>query len=228
MPFRSEPGATGEPSEPTDLTAAGTAGNGTGDAATAGSDPIVVSARFEAVEIDLLRLAATQLVDLLEAATTDPQSAISDPAFRRLLPDGYRDDPEAAAEFRRFTSDDLLAAKVRNARSVLGTLTHAPGFDSPGFDAAGQELSDLELLEETDAEASVPEDDQPAVAITLTATAAQAWLRTLTDLRLTLGERLQVSPDGTPQLRGDDAEFLGGLYDWLGMVQESLVHAIDV
>ena len=221
MPFQSEPGGAADDGD--DAYSAPTAAS-----TAAESDPIVVSARFEAVEIDLLRLAATQLVDLLEAATTDPQSAISDPAFRRLLPDGYRDDPEAAAEFRRFTSDDLLAAKVRNARSVLGTLTHAPGFASPGFDAAGRELSDLELMHETDAEASVPEDDQPAVAITLTATAAQAWLRTLTDLRLTLGERLQVSPDGTPQLRGDDAEFLGGLYDWLGMVQESLVHAIDV
>ncbi|MFO7690065.1 MAG: DUF2017 family protein [Cryobacterium sp.] len=210
MPFQSEPdSAAGVPPE-TD------------------TDAIVVSAHFEAIEIDLLRLAATQLVDLLEAATTDPQAAVTDPAFQRLLPDGYRDDPDAAAEFRRFTSEDLLAAKVRNARSVLSTLADAPGFDSPGFDSAGQELHDLEAITETDAEASVPEDDQPAVMIALTAAAAHTWLRTLTDLRLTLGERLQVSPDGTPQLRGDDAEFLGGLYDWLGMVQESLVHAIDV
>lgn len=189
--------------------------------------PIVVSARFEAIEIDLLRLAATQLVDMLEAATTDPQSALTDPAFQRLLPDAYRDDPEAAAEFRRFTSDDLLAAKARNARSVLDTLNEAPGFDSPGFDSEGLEETDLELISETETDASVELDDTDTVAITLDAAAVQAWLRTLTDLRLTLAERLLIGPDGEIRLEGEEASFLGGLYDWLGMVQESLVYAID-
>ncbi|MFC5930062.1 DUF2017 family protein [Cryobacterium melibiosiphilum] len=205
-----------------------------GDAPESGEPgPIVVSARFEAIEIDLLRLAATQLVDMLDAATTDPQSALTDPAFQRLLPDAYRDDPEAAAEFRRFTSDDLLAAKARNARSVLDTLNEAPGFDSPGFDSAGEELTDLDrtdldLVHETEPEASVELDATETVAITLDAAAVQAWLRTLTDLRLTLAERLLIGPDGEIRLEGEEASFLGGLYDWLGMVQESLVYAIDV
>ncbi|TFD47283.1 DUF2017 family protein [Cryobacterium frigoriphilum] len=197
--------------------------------ASAGSvpGPIVVSARFEAIEIDLLRLATTQLVDMLDAATTDPQSALTDPAFQRLLPDAYRDDAEAAAEFRRFTSDDLLAAKVANARSVLDTLNEAPGFDSPGFDSEGREQTDLELISETETDASVALDDTETVAITLDAVAVQAWLRTLTDLRLTLAERLLIGPDGEIRLEGEEASFLGGLYDWLGMVQESLVYAID-
>jgi hypothetical protein len=189
--------------------------------------PIVVSARFEAIEIDLLRLAATQLVDMLDAATTDPQSALADPAFQRLLPDAYRDDAEASAEFRRFTSDDLLAAKARNARSVLDTLNEAPGFDSPGFDSAGDDLTDLDLVSETESEASAELDDTETVAITLDAAAVQAWLRTLTDLRLTLAERLLIGPDGEIRLEGEESGFLGGLYDWLGMVQESLVYAID-
>jgi hypothetical protein len=200
------------------------AGAGSG----AGSpSPIVVSARFEAIEIDLLRLAATQLVDMLDAASTDPQAALTDPAFQRLLPDAYRDDAEAAAEFRRFTSEDLLSAKARNARSVLDTLNEAPGFDSPGFDSQGVELTDLDLMLETDAAASAPLDDTETVAITLDAAAVQAWLRTLTDLRLTLAERLLIGPDGEIRLESEEASFLGGLYDWLGMVQESLVYAID-
>ena len=41
-----------------------------------------------------------------------------DPALRRLLPDAYPDDEEAAGEFRRFTERDLRAAKADNARLV--------------------------------------------------------------------------------------------------------------
>jgi len=207
--------------------------------------PLVVSARFEAIEIDLLRLAVTQLVDMLDAATTDPQSALTDPAFQRLLPDAYRDDAEAAAEFRRFTSDDLLAAKVRNARTVLESLRNAPGHDSPGFasgepdtvesntvesdtaETAVAEQADPGPVFETDAAASVERDNIDTAAITLDAGAVQAWLRTLTDLRLTLAERLLIGADGDMRLAGAEASFLGGLYDWLGMVQESLVYAID-
>lgn len=45
-----------------------------------------------------------------------------DPAIARLLPNGYRDDPEAAAEFRRYTEPDLRSGKVAAARTVLATL----------------------------------------------------------------------------------------------------------
>jgi Domain of unknown function (DUF2017) len=34
-----------------------------------------------------------------------------DPVLARLLPDGYRDDPEAAGEFRRYTEPALRSAK---------------------------------------------------------------------------------------------------------------------
>jgi Domain of unknown function (DUF2017) len=45
-----------------------------------------------------------------------------DPAIARLLPNGYRDDPEAAAEFRRYTEQGLRSGKVAAARTVLATL----------------------------------------------------------------------------------------------------------
>ncbi len=45
-----------------------------------------------------------------------------DPAIARLLPNGYRDDPEAAGEFRRYTEQDLRSGKVAAARTVLATL----------------------------------------------------------------------------------------------------------
>ncbi len=50
-----------------------------------------------------------------------------DPALARLLPDAYRDDPDAAGEFRRFTEESLRNAKQESARIVLDTLPAGGG-----------------------------------------------------------------------------------------------------
>jgi Domain of unknown function (DUF2017) len=50
-----------------------------------------------------------------------------DPALARLLPDAYRDDPKAAAEFRRYTEQGLRGTKVAAARTVLETLPPGGG-----------------------------------------------------------------------------------------------------
>jgi hypothetical protein len=51
----------------------------------------------------------------------------TDPVLARLLPDGYRDDPEAAGEFRRYTESTLRSAKEQAARELLDTLPEAGG-----------------------------------------------------------------------------------------------------
>jgi Domain of unknown function (DUF2017) len=51
-----------------------------------------------------------------------PTSPPEDPVLARLLPDGYRDDPEAAGEFRRYTEQGLRSGKVAAAQTVLATL----------------------------------------------------------------------------------------------------------
>ena len=65
------------------------------------------------------------------------------------------------------------------------------------------------------------------VPVVLHPAQVQSWLRTLTDLRLVVADRLQVDPNGVPQLHDEESQVLGDVYDWLGMVQESLVYAID-
>ncbi|MFZ7087488.1 DUF2017 domain-containing protein [Curtobacterium sp. RRHDQ10] len=115
----------------------------------------------------------------------------ADPVSVRLFPSAYPDDAEAAAEFRRFTMDDLLARKTENARVVHDWLT---GAESGALDREAE----------------------------------QAWLRCLTDLRLTVAERLGIH-DVDPWDQGTDlAEDPAGtglrdVYDWLGSVQEHLV-----
>ncbi|TFB83784.1 DUF2017 family protein [Cryobacterium algoricola] len=171
-----------------------------------------VSASFEAVELGLLRLAASQLIELLLAAESHALGTGADPALTRLLPDAYPGDAEASAEFRRFTSGDLLERKLDNARVLLATLGEEP-LDEIADEPVGPLVDDL--------------FEVPATPIALDAPAVQSWLRTLTDLRLTLAERLEISPDGEQHLDADEAPLLSSIYEWLGMVQESLVYAID-
>ena len=64
----------------------------------------------------------------------------------------------------------------------------------------------------------------------LDAGAAQAWLGVLNDLRLVLGERLEVTEDLEGMLAAmppdDPRRPALGVYDWLGWVQETLVRAL--
>ena len=61
-----------------------------------------------------------------EFALDQPQTP-DDPVLARLLPDGYRDDPEAAGEFRKYTESSLRSAKQQAAQEMLDTLPEAGG-----------------------------------------------------------------------------------------------------
>jgi Domain of unknown function (DUF2017) len=50
-----------------------------------------------------------------------------DPVLARLLPDGYRDDPDASQEFRKYTEPSLRSAKQQAAQEMLDTLPEAGG-----------------------------------------------------------------------------------------------------
>ena len=66
-------------------------------------------------ERELLRSLLGQLAELL----TDGED---DPAVARLLPDGYRDDPKAADEFRRCTRRSLVDRKTSAAGAIADEL----------------------------------------------------------------------------------------------------------
>jgi Domain of unknown function (DUF2017) len=64
--------------------------------------------------------------DALEASLEDPQTP-DDPVVARLLPDGYRDDPAASKEFRKYTESGLRSAKQQAAQEMLDTLPETGG-----------------------------------------------------------------------------------------------------
>lgn len=107
-----------------------------------------VTARFASAQAGIIRNLVTQVAELIggdsltgpdagaaagapdgSAAALEAQLGLSDsteppedPALARLLPDAYRDDPEAAAEFRRYTEESLRSGKMAAAQTVLDTL----------------------------------------------------------------------------------------------------------
>ncbi len=119
----------------------------------------------------------------------------ADPVVARLLPDAYKDDPEKAGEFRKYTESSLREAKKYFAQTLLETLPPEGG------------------------------------KVRLTGDQARDWLRALNDIRLMFGVRLEVTEEFEDQLAGLDPQDprlpAFEVYGWLGMVQESLVHALD-
>jgi hypothetical protein len=106
-----------------------------------------VFSREEAEVVAALAAETGALVESARTGTADPD----DPAVRRLLPDAYRDDTAASAEFRRFTADGLAERKAVNARLVVESLARGSGdrvevwLDDPGAAAWLRTLTDIRL-----------------------------------------------------------------------------------
>ena len=185
-------------------------------------------ATFEPGEAHVIANLTSQVVELLRdrngesASDPDPLAGElglaggpslppDDPVLQRLLPDAYRDDADEAAEFRRFTERSLTSAKVASAEAVLESLREA-GLDDTSFDEDGAE------------------GEEESIEVELDPEAVQAWLRTLTDVRLSLAVRLGIEADEDAMLlhQSDDEAVIAmtELYDWLGYVQETLVTAL--
>jgi hypothetical protein len=129
-----------------------------------------------------------------------------DPALARLFPDAYAEDPQAAAEFRRYTEIGLRDAKVRNATIARASLNREGSM--------------------ADVTADLDRDRR----LKLTSDEAQAWLGALNDLRLALGVRLDVTEDADDALvdlpDDDPRRPMWQVYLWLGWLQETLVGAL--
>lgn len=103
-----------------------------------------VSAEIDDAEIALLTTLAAQVAEVV--GTGD----LSDPAVRRVLPDAYPDDPEASAEFRRFTQADLAERKSAHAHRIIATLERTTAghlaLDEPEISSWLRGLTDIRLV----------------------------------------------------------------------------------
>lgn len=177
---------------------------------------------FDPAEADMLCNLAGQLVELLRdrngAGESDadplfaqvgmggPLQPPGDPVLQRLLPDAYRDAPEDAADFRRYTEQSLTSNKVHNAESIIESLVDG-GFSSDADECAEK------------------------VEVELDPGATQSWLRALTDIRIALAIRLGIEDEDDVLIvaasSDESIQAMGQIYDWLGYVQETLIAALD-
>jgi Domain of unknown function (DUF2017) len=141
------------------------------------------------------------LEQLLEASAA-PVETPRDPVLARLLPDAYRDDDEAAAEFRRLTDSDLRATKRVGLTRVIADLTASDSVRSRG-----------------------------GVQVDLDDAGATMWLYALTDVRLAFGTRIGVIEDMDDErasLSPDSQRFAEiAIYDWLAWLQDATVVALS-
>ncbi|MFJ3965373.1 DUF2017 domain-containing protein [Streptomyces sp. NPDC090036] len=184
---------------------------------------------LDEIEISILRSLAVQLLELIgpgqpePGEDDDPLAALfaegpseppSDPALARLFPDAYGSpdgdgdkgvDPEEitarAAEFRRFTENDLRARKRKDALAVVHSLN--------GLTPAGDGAAVLELSGEL----------------------PLRWLGALNDLRLTIAARLDITEDDESAMLfrlpdEDPRKPMVMAYLWLGGLQETLIETL--
>lgn len=134
-------------------------------------------------------------IELIDESRDD-----GDPAIERLTPSPYPADPDAAAGFAETTRDDLLDRRLGEARRVRTTLDEFhTGIDSLAEDEALRTRDILIALDGVD-----------------------AWLRTLTAIRLIIATRLGITSD---EHSGADGRH--DVYDWLGYRLELLIQAAD-
>ncbi|THV30835.1 DUF2017 domain-containing protein [Glycomyces paridis] len=170
---------------------------------------------FEDYEAALLAGYARQMLELIDARERPagggaedliasafregPSERPADPALARLFPDAYTesgpggDAAAASAEFRRYTEGDLRARKHEDAAALVASL---------------ESLGEGPLV-------LGPED-------------CRRWLGALNDLRLTVASRLGIVDEASLEALGDLPEDdprdgLMMVYEWLTMLQESLV-----
>jgi hypothetical protein len=168
-------------------------------------------------EVALVMSLASQLLELLGDAdqqpvgedsvqelfevSLDPVATPRDPALLRLLPDAYRDDDEAASEFRRLTEADLRAAKHDGLTQVV-----------------------------TDLLAAQPLPRGRGVRLELDEPAAATWLTAMNDVRLALGTRIGVTEDMDDErmnLPVDSRRYAEiATYDWFSWLQDAMLRAL--
>jgi hypothetical protein len=173
-------------------------------------------------EVELLTSMVEQLVDLVSdgepadfstaepaadpfeqwsrelAADPDVTEPADDPVLRRLFPDAYADDAEAAADFRRFTERDLKTKKVGEAAAVLA-----------GLEATRYGRHELRI----------PVEDAEVWLRTLNSLRLAVAVRLgITDS--SVAEELAEIPDDDPRA------FMSSVYDWLSFAQETLISAL--
>ncbi|MFI0422132.1 DUF2017 domain-containing protein [Spongiactinospora sp. 9N601] len=161
-----------------------------------------VVVEFDPAEVSILRSLVGMILGMVEPGETG-----SDPLERALGIGAAKvpDDPVLARLFPSAYADEEQAAEFRR-------------------------YTEAALRDGKRADARAVLDSVASGRAELSADQAQAWLRALNDVRLTLGTRLEITEEVHEELAGmaeDDPRYPAYMmYDWLTYLQDSLVRAL--
>ncbi len=185
---------------------------------------------LSAGEATLLRTLVTAVMELLgetrAPGETDGTGAVG------VLDDLDRLLAEAEAQTAAEASADPAATPRLPEDPVLARLLPDAYADDPRAAGEFRKYTESSLRESKKYFAQTLLDTLPPKGgrVRLTGDQARDWLRTLNDVRLMFGVRLEVTEDFEEQLAaltpGDPKIAAFEVYGWLGAVQESLVRAL--
>jgi len=182
----------------------------------------VITTQLSSYEVELLASLINQLVELVSdghpekyAAESQPEEAF-DELVRELTNDvEQREEPQDLVLKRLFPSaypDDPVASA-----------------DFRRFTEHG--LRERKISEATTVLQRLAETQRGARPLRIPPEETQAWLRTLTSVRLAVATRLGITDaeaaDALNNLPDDDPRaFMVSVYDWLGFAEETLISAL--
>ena len=182
----------------------------------------VISSRLSSYEVDLLTSLVGQLVELVSDGEPEQYAAPAqgDDAFERLVRDLQADPDEPEV-----SEDPVVRRLFPNAY---------PHDESASSDFRRFTERDLRSKKVADAEvvlAALARTAQGSHDLRIDPAEGDAWLRTLTGVRLAVATRLGITDaDSAEELaelpEEDPRSFMVSVYDWLGFAQETLIAAL--
>ena len=182
----------------------------------------VISSRLSSYEVDLLTSLVGQLVELVSDGEPEQYAAPAqgDDAFERLVRDLQADPDEPEV-----SEDPVVRRLFPNAYPHDA----AASSDFRRFterDLRGKKVADAQVVL-----AALARTEQGTHDLRIDPAEGDAWLRTLTGVRLAVATRLGItdaeSAEELSELPEEDPRsFMVSVYDWLGFAQETLIGAL--
>lgn len=182
----------------------------------------MITTQLSAYEVELLSSLVRQLVELVSDGE----------------PAGFGERPETADPFDALVADLQVAQDEPEVSEdpVLNRLFPSAYPDDPASSSDFRRYTERDLRTQKVAEAQVVLNRLEATALgahdlKIPRDEVEAWLRTLTSVRLAVATRLGITDTETAERLADLPEedprsFLVSVYDWLGFAQETMVNAL--
>lgn len=183
----------------------------------------IISSHLSSYETSLLTSLCNQLTEMLVEAITDPPPTAEDQS----------DDPFAlwARDFAAEPEEPGLPDDPAIQRLFPNAYPHDAAASSDFRRYTARDLRDKKLAAVRVVLADLAATQHGAYPVKIDPDGTDAWLKTLTNLRLSVATRLGITDTETAEelanVSDDDPRaFMYSVYEWLGFAQETLVGAL--